>query len=90
MRAFFVITRKFIIKQLTDMGTRPSHEFTPGTLILVWDLTEDHYNTNRSQINRQKEDLLTPDIPGAIGFNVFVKTRRAIVIARFVDHYLAV
>lgn len=89
-RVFFAITGEFMINQLTDMGTRSSSEFTPGTLVLVWDLTEDHFNTSRSQINRQKEDLLRPDIPGANGFNVFVKTRRVIVIARFIDHYLAV
>lgn len=89
MHAFFAITRAFMTKQLTDMGTVPPHEFTPGRIACVWTFSEDRNNLERNQVDRSKEDLLTPEIPGTKSMSVFIKSRKFVVIARFVDHYVA-
>ncbi|KFZ13494.1 hypothetical protein V502_06575 [Pseudogymnoascus sp. VKM F-4520 (FW-2644)] len=71
------------------MGTVPPHEFTPGRIACVWTFSEDRNNLERNQVDRSKEDLLTPEIPGTKSMSVFIKSRKFIVIARFVDHYVA-
>lgn len=76
-------------QQLTVMGSMHPHEFTVGRIACVWTFSEDRQTMQRSSIDRQREDLLTPDILGSKGIRVFVKTRKIVVIARFIDHYLA-
>ncbi|KFY70816.1 hypothetical protein V498_10196, partial [Pseudogymnoascus sp. VKM F-4517 (FW-2822)] len=71
------------------MGSMPPHEFTPGRIACVWTFSEDRQTMQRSSIDRLREDLITPDIPGSKGIRVFVKSRKIVVIARFIDHYLA-
>ncbi|KFX88149.1 hypothetical protein V490_07796 [Pseudogymnoascus sp. VKM F-3557] len=71
------------------MGQRNSKEFTEGKIIIIWNYTTNHKEVKRDEIDRQKEDLLTPDIPGLKGVSIFVKTRRVIIISRSVSHYVA-
>ncbi|KFY33290.1 hypothetical protein V494_07746 [Pseudogymnoascus sp. VKM F-4513 (FW-928)] len=73
---------------INRMVAKNSYEFTPGKIACVWTFTEDRNNRKQSEVDRTKEDLLTPNIPGA-NINVFVKSRKYIVIGRFTDHYLA-
>lgn len=86
IHVFFPLTGEFMTKQLIVMGSRTKYEFIPGRIACIWTFTEDHNNLTRADVDRKKEDLLTPDIPGMKAMNVFVKTRKVIVIARFIDH----
>ncbi|KFY71720.1 hypothetical protein V499_08094 [Pseudogymnoascus sp. VKM F-103] len=74
------------VSTIKFMGSRTKYEFIPGRIACIWTFTEDHNNLTRADVDRKKEDLLTPDIPGMKAMNVFVKTRKVIVIARFIDH----
>lgn len=88
IHAFLSLSGAFMTKQLTDMGSKTKHEFIPGTIACVWSFSEDHHNLKPSDIDPRKEQLLTPDIPGMKPMNVLFKTRKVIIIARYVDHYI--
>ncbi|OBT73962.1 hypothetical protein VF21_07454 [Pseudogymnoascus sp. 05NY08] len=76
------------VNTIKYMGDKTKHEFIPGTIACVWSCTEDHNKMKPTDIDRRKEQLLTPDIPGMKKMNLLFKTRKVIVIARYVDHYI--
>lgn len=89
IHVFSVITRGFITKRPTVMAAKPAHEFVVGSIACIWNFTEDRNCFDKRGVDRQKEDLLTADIPGVKGLKIYVKTRKIIIIARFINHYLA-
>ncbi|OBT64620.1 hypothetical protein VE03_06371 [Pseudogymnoascus sp. 23342-1-I1] len=82
-------TQAFGPSNIKFMGSVNAKEFSLGRIACVWTFSEDRMTLKPSEVDRKKEDLLTPNIEGVKGMNVFVKTRKVIVIARFIDHYLA-